>query len=625
MPRVLRGEALANAIYQATDKLEEQFAEIFIAEVRKLSRSKALQELLDQVEAGAIAGSGVTSRLNIISVPVNKLDELIRKAMGTAIRITNEKTGIKLSFDYRNPDVIQAARTMSIDLSTQLTKTARQILEKTIGDAIEGIITRNQAVQIIQSRVGLIPAHADAVERYYEKLIADGKKKVDAKRLADKYADRLLRYRANTIARTEIARATGIGQGEFWKQAVADGLLPPKTKRVWITAADERVCEICGPMDGLQTEIGQPWMTQNGLVQYPSAAHPNCRCTQGIALTKDYLRMFREEIAERQDTIDELQKLDSLTIDKWLFSKSNPYHDASGKFTSADKAVAPKGGKPKLKRGGAGKVKPLSEHHTVKVEPFSPRKISSSALVRYIPASAKYPYEEEEVEGTLWEHQSEIDNLGDAEPYPIGHKMTAHQKDCVDLISYAWINNFERGKYIRAKATWLVENGEVENYSFHQQPKDTVIGDDILVATTIQAIREAPKSVVWRGLRLTEEAASKLVKGAIHEESIATGTGRKALAVQFTFGRWMNPEEARSKPVQVLLKIKARNVPIGESPVNTPKQVKSLVDNLLFGAGDTQPLVAFADERFISGRYKITNNPTKNFDGLLVVEMEEVG
>lgn len=353
MPRILRGEALANAIYQVTDKLEEEFAEIFIAEVRKLSRSKALQQLLDEIEAGQLAGAGLTSRLSIISIPTKKLDELIRKAMGSAIRITNEKTGLKFSFDYRNPDVIQAARGMSIELSTNLSKTAQQILEKTIGDAIEGIITRREAIKIIESRVGLIPAHADAVDRYYQRLIAEGRKKADAKSLADKYADRLLRYRATTIARTEIARATGIGQSEFWKQAVADGLLPPKTKRVWITAADERVCEICGAMDGKQVEIGQPWMTQNGLVQYPSAAHPNCRCTQGIALSKDYLKMFRSEIAERQEIIEELQKIDSLKLDWWLISKKNPYHDESGRFTSAGRAVAPKGKKPKLKRDGS--------------------------------------------------------------------------------------------------------------------------------------------------------------------------------------------------------------------------------------------------------------------------------
>ena len=151
MPRILRGEALANAIYQATDKLEDEFAKVFIDEVRKLSRSKALQELLDEVEAGQLVGTGVTSRLNILSVPTAKLDELIRKAMGSAIRITNEKTGLKLSFDYRNPNVIQAARTMSIELSTTLTKTARQILEKTIGDAIEGVVTRRQAIKIIKA------------------------------------------------------------------------------------------------------------------------------------------------------------------------------------------------------------------------------------------------------------------------------------------------------------------------------------------------------------------------------------------------------------------------------------------------------------------------------------------
>lgn len=888
MPRVLRGEALANAIYQATDKLEEQFAEIFIAEVRKLSRSKALQALLDEIETGQLASSGISARLNLISIPTKKLDELIRKAMGSAIRITNEKTGLKLAFDYRNPDVIQAARGMSIDLSTNLTNTAQQILQKAIGDAIEGLITRREAIKIIESRVGLIPAHSDAVDRYYEKLIAEGRKKADAKRLAEEYADRLLRYRATTIARTEIARATGIGQTEFWKQAIADGLLPPKTKRVWITAADERVCEICGAMDGVQVEIGQPWMTNNGLVQYPSAAHPNCRCTQGIALSKDYLKMFRSEIAERQETIDELQKIDSLKLDWWSLSKfnpyhdnlgrfttssggvssgsgtrlgpegvemqvaepiaelathlggkdysgvyavpsgkrqrvaeaydampmlddkakpaydemarevdkqfailkrmgikvefvdydpyrsfqemrndfvknrrlrvmktsvtgshpywsndtndkfravhdvfghlatgrgfdrhgeeaayqahksmmppsvhralatetrgqnayyiengdfppqkvgllpeelakkyeksvfkvasitadddnlyeigqshhvtggryfriskANPYHDELGRFTSASRASAPKRNKPNVRRKN-------KKTGTVKVEPFSPRRIPKSELTRHIKEFGKYPYDPQEVEGELWEHQDQLDSLGDSEPYPSGHTMTKHQKDAIDIVSYSWINDFQRSQYIRATASRLITDNEVDYYASEERLGKTKkdiewsrlgMQDDteITVATAIQAIREAPKSVVWRGLRLTPEAASKLVVGAIHEEGLATGTGRRGLAEQFTFGRWMNPEMARDKPIRVLLKIKCRNIPIGESPVNSPKQVKSFVQNFLLGTGDSVPLVAYADERFISGKYRVISKPTMDRSGMLVVEMEEVG
>jgi hypothetical protein len=911
MPRILRGEALANAIYQATDKLEDEFAKVFIDEVRKLSRSKALQELLDEVEAGQLVGTGVTSRLNILSVPTAKLDELIRKAMGSAIRITNEKTGLKLSFDYRNPNVIQAARTMSIELSTTLTKTARQILEKTIGDAIEGVVTRRQAIKIIESRIGLIPAHAEAVDRYYERLIADGRKRIDAQRLADKYADRLLRYRATTIARTEIARATGIGQGEFWKQALIDGALPPKTKRVWITAADERVCEICGPMDGLQTEIGQPWMTQNGLVEYPSAAHPNCRCTQGIALTKDYLRMFREEIAERQDTIDALQKLDSLTIDRWMLSKFNPYHDelgrfttansatggstalgsgmklgpegvamqvvepiaelashldgrdyskvvavpsgkrqrvaeaydkmplvdekakpaydrmakeldsqfetikkmgikvdfvdydpyksfdemrndyvknkrikvmktsvtgshpywsnstndkfravhdvfghlatgrgfdrhgeeaayqahksmmppsvhralatetrgqnayvvergdfppqkvgllpeelakryeksvfkmasitadddnlyalgqshhvtggrhfsvskankyhdVAGRFTSADNAVAPKGKRPKLKRGGGKK-------QSVKVEAYSPTKIPKDILTKYTKDLFANGDIEEYLVDYMKHEQKIINRLGKAEPYPTGHAMTEHQSEAVLDISSRWINSFQESKPIRVIAKALVEKNKIDYYANENSTKNEIqrlktlkqipklkveYGDDVnylppefrigsvrgeggnpsldvvtKIATTIQAIREAPKSVVWRGITITKMASQQLVVGAIHTEHLATATGRKKLALDFAKGKYAL---YRGLPVKVLLKITAKNIPVGNVSVQTAEQVASLLKR---GEGDSGTLL-FADERFISGKYKVTKR--SRADKILIVEMEEM-
>jgi len=325
---------------------------------------------------------------------------------------------------------------------------------------------------------------------------------------------------------------------------------------------------------------------------------------------------------------------------KERLEKANPYHDERGRFTSANNAVGGRGGKgkkPKLKRGGGKKKTDKGKgKRTVKVEPFSPRKISDLALVSAIGRiDAFHPHDPEEIEATLQEHQDQLDSLGEAEPYPSGHKMTEYQKDCVDIVSYSWINDFSRGQTIRARAAQMIDDKEIDYYADEKRLGKTenditwarlglLADSELAIATTIQAIREAPKSVVWRGLRLTAEAASKLVKGAIHEESIATATGRKNLAEQFTFGRWMNPNEARRKPVRVLLKIKGRNIPIGESPVNTPKQVKSLVNDFLFGSGDTQPLVAFADERFISGRYRITSKPTLTSGGLLIVEMEEI-
>ncbi len=68
--------------------------------------------------------------------------------------------------------------------------------------------------------------------------------------------------RAQTIARTETIRAFNTGA---WSRYQAAGF----QRWQWLTAADERVCPICGPRDGNV---------------YPASAekpplHPNCRCT----------------------------------------------------------------------------------------------------------------------------------------------------------------------------------------------------------------------------------------------------------------------------------------------------------------------------------------------------------
>jgi len=342
MPKaILSGQSLANAIYAITDKLEAEFAAEFIAQMRKLSRRKSLQELLDQIEGGYYSSvATIPTSLMSLQIDTSKLNAIARKAMGSAARITDEKIGLNIGFNVQNPTIIEAARNISVDLSTNLSQTSQKILDKVIGDAMEGIVTRREAVKIIESRVGLLPAHSDAVDRYYDTLIQSGATKANAKKLADKYADRLLRYRANTIARTEIARATGIGQAEFWRQAVADGSLPPDAKRVWTTSYDERVCEICGPMNNVEVGIFEQWLTPNGFVDYPSAIHPNCRCSQGIAMSAAQKRLF-------------IGKTDDEKFEQYVLSKFNPYHDELGRFTfaPAGKRIS---AKPKMNRRALG-------------------------------------------------------------------------------------------------------------------------------------------------------------------------------------------------------------------------------------------------------------------------------
>lgn len=88
--------------------------------------------------------------------------------------------------------------------------------------------------------------------------------------------------RAEVIARSEVLRSQGNAELIAWKES--DVVM----SKVWFTALDERVCEICGPMHGTETEIDQPFLTvdqmaDQGIENYDGEidtanAHPQCRC-----------------------------------------------------------------------------------------------------------------------------------------------------------------------------------------------------------------------------------------------------------------------------------------------------------------------------------------------------------
>lgn len=74
--------------------------------------------------------------------------------------------------------------------------------------------------------------------------------------------------RAQTIAVTEFTRAHFEGTREAADEIRRVGF---EMVGIWRTAVDDRVCPICGPLEGLR-EVSGTW---GG---YRPPAHPNCRC-----------------------------------------------------------------------------------------------------------------------------------------------------------------------------------------------------------------------------------------------------------------------------------------------------------------------------------------------------------
>ena len=147
-----------------------------------------------------------------------------------------------------------------------------------------------------------------------------------AREAAVKYAEKQHRYRAFMIARTEMAFAYNRGMDEGIKQAIAKGYMGACV-RVWVTAADERMCPVCGELEGVEIGMEGQYDFSRVNSRLPSGptppAHPNCRCAvdyreiapPAYSDVPTDIPMETEESMEPEDLWDSIPRLETANED----------------------------------------------------------------------------------------------------------------------------------------------------------------------------------------------------------------------------------------------------------------------------------------------------------------------
>lgn len=142
----------------------------------------------------------------------------------------------------------------------------------------------DELARAIRPMVGLYQEQCTANLNYYTHLINSGMKEEKARDLSIRYAARQHRYRGYNIARTELAFSYNQGSYEGVKQAQERGYMGEVVK-IWATAEDERVCEICGGLEGKEIAMDEDFNfttrlagPANPTIRQVPPAHPSCRC-----------------------------------------------------------------------------------------------------------------------------------------------------------------------------------------------------------------------------------------------------------------------------------------------------------------------------------------------------------
>jgi len=292
-------EEILDEIISLTVQFEDQYKQAFYRSIEESIADPALLELLQDISDGTVIDMTpqVEDVLRNLNVPVDELIDVLRDAMMRVGQVTADTIGLEIAFDMTNPRAAQYAATLGAR-SINASEAVRQSIREIVKQVVEGEMSIQNAKRLIKERAGLLPQHSQAVARYYDNLVASGSTARRARELANQYANRLLNYRADMIARTEIGAAQSYGQWELWQQARDANLVPLDAMRIWMTAKDERVCDVCGPMNGQVASIDGVWFTPNGPVHYPTEIHPNCRCASGLIFSRGRAREFMNKSAD---------------------------------------------------------------------------------------------------------------------------------------------------------------------------------------------------------------------------------------------------------------------------------------------------------------------------------------
>lgn len=238
-------------------------------------------------------------------------------------------------FDGRNPRAERVARDLSSKLVTNIINDQREAIRVVIEEGIaKGRGPRDTALDIVgrvnkatgKREGGIVGLHSgqakawakagteldDLDPAYFERKLRDkrfdpmvrkaieaGKplSKADRDRVLNRYQDRLLKHRADTIARTETIASLNAGREQGVRQLIEAGnITEDQVTKVWdSTGADGRTRDTHLAMEGQRRRLAEPFVTPMGhrlmhpgdvTLGAPGSETINCRCV--LRLDIDY-------------------------------------------------------------------------------------------------------------------------------------------------------------------------------------------------------------------------------------------------------------------------------------------------------------------------------------------------
>lgn len=290
-------------------KAEADISFTFLKAVNGVKAKTNIEEFLTNEGADPVG--------KILSFEVNAA--LLSTGLSTA-KFLSDALGKSIDYDITHPGVIEIMNDNRLRLISDYTRIQREATREALRNGIErGLNPRKQA-QNFKDSMGLSERHIRWIENY-RSMLENGRSEAldrelrdrrfdptvrrsqktktpmsqkDIDRMVERYRDRVLKYRAETIARTEALSAVHAAIHNAYTQAVESGSLDRNVvEEEWITAHDERRRASHGFMHGQIRPMGEPFLSGDGnLLRYPgdidapASDRVNCRCVKTYRIKK---------------------------------------------------------------------------------------------------------------------------------------------------------------------------------------------------------------------------------------------------------------------------------------------------------------------------------------------------
>lgn len=280
--------------------------------IRHVKSDRIIREVADMLERRDLEGAMRLVDTYIVQFGNIMSRVFVGSAEAEAAEARRKLPGVvAISFDPSNPRAALLMRENRLTFIRDFSQEQRRATTRALSRALaQGQGTR-EAARAFQRSIGLTERQEEAVANY-ERLLGLGSnealnrvlrdRRYDAavrraseaeplrrsqiRRMVDRYRDRTLAMRAETIARTETVRISSIARQEGFRQALEDaGINGGLVIRIWNATNDARTRDSHAAMDGQEVAQDEPFISGAGnRLMFPGdpSAPPEetiqCRC-----------------------------------------------------------------------------------------------------------------------------------------------------------------------------------------------------------------------------------------------------------------------------------------------------------------------------------------------------------